>query len=100
MIPLTRRTLLLPCLAIGLLVTGRTASAAAGPPPRRAKAPAAPDSAHFLPRWLHSNGSAGYGWIQGPALIRQRYEAGQDFELGLEARPPAGAGAGAGGAGP
>ncbi|HEY6196046.1 MAG TPA: hypothetical protein VI504_13470 [Candidatus Eisenbacteria bacterium] len=87
MIPLTRRTLLLPCLAIGLLVTVRTASAAVREPPLLAKAPAAPDTAHFLPRWLHSNGSAGYGWIQGPALIRQRYEAGQDFELGLEARP-------------
>src|ERR1051325_12092558 len=87
MIPLTRRTLLLPCLAIGVLVTVRTASAATREPPLRAKAPAAPDTAHFLPRWLHSNGSAGYGWIQGPALIRQRYEAGQDFELGLEARP-------------
>lgn len=60
--------------------------AAVPEPPRGPGAVAARDTSHFLPRWLHMQGSAGYGWIQGPEPIRQRYEAGQDFELGLEAR--------------
>lgn len=47
---------------------------------------AAPDTSQFLPRWLHLHGSVGYGWMSSPRTIRQRYEAGQDFEFGLEAR--------------
>src|SRR5262249_30743556 len=55
-------------------------------PPAEPPKAAAPDTSHFLPPWLHLHGSIGYGWIQGPRFIRQRYEAGQDFELGLESR--------------
>ncbi|MEQ1833820.1 MAG: hypothetical protein ABL977_12260 [Candidatus Eisenbacteria bacterium] len=47
---------------------------------------APPDTGQFLPRWLHLHGSVGYGWLSSPSTIRQRYEAGQDFEFGLEAR--------------
>jgi len=84
-----RRSPLALLIALAFLPCSAWTAYAAVPeePPAPASATAAPDTSHFLPRWLHSSGSAGYGWIQGPALIRQRYEAGQDFELGLEARP-------------
>lgn len=82
-----RRTLLLLALSSpALTIAAGSARAAVPEPPPRANQPAAADSAQFLPRWVHMHGSFGYGWIQGPAVIRQRYEAGQDFELGLEAR--------------
>ena len=79
------RILLIPCLVAGLLAAPSLARAAVPEPPH-ANVPTAPDTSHFLPPWLHMHGSVGYGWIQGPVLIRQRYEAGQDFQLGLEAR--------------
>lgn len=45
------------------------------------------DSTGVLPRWLHLHGSIGVGWLSAPVEVRQRYQAGQDFEAGLEARP-------------
>src|SRR5262249_60014406 len=76
------------------------ASLAAGPPgSARAAVPEPPpggpraaprDTSHFLPHWLHLHGSAGFGWISSPTAIRQRYEAGQDFEAGPEGPGPAG----------
>src|SRR5262245_3854932 len=47
---------------------------------------ATPDTSHFLPTWLHLHASVGVGWISSPPIIRQRYEAGQDYEVGLETR--------------
>lgn len=73
-------------LALLLLSSSPVRAAVPEPPPARAPA-AAPDSATFLPRWLHAHGSVGLGWIHSPEFIRQRYEVGQDFELGIEARP-------------
>jgi hypothetical protein len=70
-------------LAVGVPAGAR---AAVPEPPAPGAVKAAPDSSHFLPRWLHLHGSAGYGWIGAPSTIRARYEAGQDFEFGLEAR--------------
>ena len=58
--------------------------------PRQEKpAAAAEDTTRFLPRWLRWRASAGLGWISSPTFIRQRYQAGQSFELGLEVRPHA-----------
>lgn len=72
---------------VAALLLAPLPSAAAVPeqsfPAQRA---AAPDTSQFLPRWLHLHGSVGYGWLSSPRHIRQRYEAGQDFEFGLEAR--------------
>jgi len=62
-------------------------ASAAVPEPSPEPPAAAPDSAGFLPRWLHLYGSAGIGWISAPRFIRQRYQAGQAIELGLEGRP-------------
>ena len=56
------------------------------PPPPAAVTPAV-DSGAFLPRWLRFRGSVGYGWISAPTDIRQRHEAGQALELGVEAQP-------------
>ena len=47
---------------------------------------AVPDTSQFLPRWLHLHAGVGYGWLSSPPNIRERYEAGQDFEFGVEAR--------------
>lgn len=62
---------------------------AAVPEPEPEPAAAEPDTGRFLPPWLHYHGSVGLGWISAPVPIRQRYQAGQDFELGLEVRPRA-----------
>ena len=80
-----RRSLFVFVVAAG--AAAMPARAAVPEQPQRPQAPAPPDTSHFLPGWLHLHGSIGYGWIQGPAVIRQRYEAGQDFQFGLEARP-------------
>src|ERR1041385_5509999 len=80
-----RRT---PTLALLALLLGpvRPALSAVPEPPAEAPKPAMPDTSHFLPPWLHLHASIGYGWIQGPEFVRPRYEAGQDFEAGLESR--------------
>jgi len=62
------------------------ARAAVPEPPAPGLARTAPDTSHFLPRWLHLHASGGFGWIASPTQIRQRYEPGQDFEFGLETR--------------
>lgn len=62
-------------------------SHAAVPEPPPATTPGPPDTTGFLPRWLHMHGSIGIGWISSPTFIRERYEAGQDFEAGFEIRP-------------
>lgn len=83
-----RRTSLLAALATVAAVASNPLVHAAVPEPQPSHAePAAHDSSQFLPRWLHMQASVGLGWIAGPAFIRERYEAGQDFELGVEARP-------------
>lgn len=70
-------------LALGLCA----APARAAVPEQSFPAQQAPtDTGQFLPRWLHLHGSAGYGWLSSPGTIRRRYEPGQDFEFGLEAR--------------
>jgi hypothetical protein len=73
-------------LALTLVLLPTLARSAVPEPPMRATAPSAPDTSQFLPRWLHLHGSAGYGWLSSPAFLRRRYEAGQDFEIGVEAR--------------
>ena len=83
---LRHTSLFLSLIAASLLLGAAATHAAVPEPPPHANAPAGPDTSRFLPRWLHLHGSAGYGWIQGPTLIRQRYEAGQDLQFGLEAR--------------
>lgn len=76
-----------PMLALATLLLAASVSVArAAVPEPTPPAPAEPDTSHFLPPWLHLHGSIGYGWISAPALIRERYEAGQDFEAGLEMR--------------
>ena len=72
--------------AATLLLAAAPARSAVPEPPPPPQARSGPDTSRFLPRWLHMQASVGYGWIQGPVLIRQRYEAGQDFQLGFEAR--------------
>jgi hypothetical protein len=81
----TRSRLLLIALA-ACLSPSRARSAVPEPAPEPPAA-AAPDTTGFLPRWLHLHGSFGLGWISSPTFIRQRYQAGQAFELGLEVRP-------------
>ncbi len=71
-------------LMLTLLAPG--VARAAVPEPEPAVVATAPDSESFLPRWLHMHASAGFGWISSPRFIRERYEAGEDFELGVEAR--------------
>ena len=56
------------------------------PPPPGAPATAPSDTTSFLPPWLHLHASFGIGWISAPRFIRERYEAGQDFEAGVEVR--------------
>lgn len=62
------------------------AARGAVPEPSAPPAPAAPDTSQFLPRWLHVQAGVGFGWISSPVFLRQRYEAGEGFEAGLEAR--------------
>lgn len=70
-----------------LFAVAPTPARSAVPEPTAPAATApAPDSSGFLPRWLHLHGSVGIGWISSPGFIRERYEAGQDFEAGLEVR--------------
>jgi len=76
----------LPLLVSAVGLPAMSSGAAVPEPPIGANKPAAPDTSHFLPPWLHLHGSLGYGWIQGPQFIRRRYEPGQDIELGLETR--------------
>jgi hypothetical protein len=57
------------------------------PPPAPAHPPDHSDTSAFLPRWVHLHASFGVGWISSPRFIRERYEAGQDFEAGFEIRP-------------
>ncbi len=83
-IRLARRRLVLLALLLSSVAPARAAVPEPAPPAALASAA---DSGSFLPRWLHLHGSIGLGWIQSPVFIRQRYEAGQDFEFGLEARP-------------
>ena len=64
----------------------RPARAAVPEPPAPGAIQNLPDTSGFLPRWLHLHGSFGVGWITSPEFIRERYEAGQDFELGFEVR--------------
>jgi len=45
------------------------------------------DTSRFLPDWLHLHAAIGVGWLASPIQIRQIYQAGQGYELGLEARP-------------
>jgi hypothetical protein len=71
-------------LLLGLPVGAR---AAVPEPPPPAVTPSAPDTSAFLPPWLHIHASFGIGFISSPEFIRKRYEAGQDFEAGLEMRP-------------
>jgi hypothetical protein len=86
---LVRSRSLLPRLALAACLLAAPALAAVPEPESESQPPAASasDSARFLPRWLHAHGSVGLGWIASPAFIRERYEVGQAYELGVEARP-------------
>jgi hypothetical protein len=84
---LLRLLLRVPAVAAALACLATDPAPAAVPePPADAVAAPAADTSGFLPRWLHVHGSIGIGWISAPAFIRERYEAGQDFEAGFEVR--------------
>lgn len=70
----------------GALALAAVPTRAAVPEPPPPAAPAPPDTTAFLPRWLHLHAALGIGWISAPRFIRERYEAGQDFEAGFEVR--------------
>lgn len=78
-------SLLLLSLLIGATAATCVHAAVPEPPPPVATSPA-PDTGAFLPRWLHLHAAFGFGWISSPRYIRERYEAGQDFVLGVETR--------------
>jgi len=84
----TSIAILFPLLTWAVLaaVPPGAARAAVPEPTPGGPRPAARDTSHFLPLWLHLQGSAGFGWISTPTRLRQRYEPGQDFEAGFEAR--------------
>ena len=77
----------IPALWVMLCCVAPCAHAAVPEQSFPAQRAAAPDTGQFLPRWLHLHGSIGYGWMSSPRNIRERYEAGQDFEFGIETRP-------------
>ena len=85
-IALRRASVLAALVMVAGLAGTPIARAAVPEPPPQSPKPAAHDSSQFLPRWLHMQAGVGIGWISGPVFLRQRYEGGQDFELGLEAR--------------
>jgi len=72
--------------ALALLAIAPVALAAVPEPPTGAPPASAPDTSRFLPAWLHLHASLGFGWIATPTFLRQRYEAGQDIEFGVETR--------------
>lgn len=37
---------------------------------------AKPDTSRFLPRWMHASLEAGVSWLQSPAAVKDRYNAG------------------------
>jgi len=78
----------LASLAVCLVAPCPTRAESRERPPEAQKA-AAPDSSRLLPRWLHLHGSAGLGWLASPEWMRKFYQAGQSYDLGLEARPGA-----------
>lgn len=81
-----RRLPAIPALVVTLCCVAPCARAAVPEQSFPAQQAAVSDTGQFLPRWLHLHGSIGYGWLSSPRRIRERYEAGQDFEFGLEAR--------------
>lgn len=84
---LPRRAAIVVLSTLALFTASPARSAVPEPPPPSATASnAAPDTGRFLPRWLHYHASIGIGWLSSPTFLRQRYEAGQDFELGVETR--------------
>jgi hypothetical protein len=82
---LPRRAAITALCLIALVATRPARSAVPEAPLPGVTAPT-PDSSGFLPRWLHLHGSIGIGWVSSPEFLRERYEAGQDFEMGLEMR--------------
>ena len=88
---IARRIAMLASLA-ACLAAPRPAGAAMHEPPAEGDKPsasAATDTSRFLPRWLSLHGSAGLGWLASPEWMRKFYQAGQSYDLGLEARPGA-----------
>ncbi len=84
------RRIVLAALLVALtcLVLPRPAAAARRRPPVHIDedVPTVIDSSRVLPLWLHPNATVGLGWISAPVEIRKRYEAGYDFDAGVEAR--------------
>ncbi len=82
------RTAVCAMLVATALCALRPSAACAQPAlPPAGPAPAAADTSHFLPRWLHPVYSLGIGWIQRPLQTRQRYEAGFGGYAGVEVQP-------------
>ena len=76
-------------LAACLWAPSRARGAEPEPPAAAAAKPATADTSRFLPAWLHLHGSAGLGWLASPEWMRKFYQAGQSYDVGLEARPGA-----------
>lgn len=70
-------------LALVLVLAGAAPARASGVD--LGDAGAGRDSSRFLPRWMHASLEAGVSWMQSPAAVKDRYNAGVALGAGLTA---------------